>query len=115
MEKINRITRPEDLRIGQLYMYRKYGELYCGFCKRIEETRVVFKDKNDFKDEVDFIEDYYPEEKLTYIAEYNARIFRKYQKLQKQHEKELEDCLKGKDRNKSKKKWYERFLRRKTK
>lgn len=110
------ITKPQDLCIGQLYMYKKYNELERGFCKKIEEDKVTFRRERGWTDEIKFIANHYPQIEFSWIAEYNARVFRRYKKLQEQYEKELEECLNGKSvyvAEISKKKWYERFLRRK--
>jgi hypothetical protein len=114
MKEIKRITKPQDMCIGQFYMYLDYGTLKRGFCEKIDKTSATFRSERDLTDIIDFIKTSYPKMQYNYIAEYNARIYNKYQKLQEQHKKEREDCLNGnrvRMKETSKKKWYNRFFK----
>lgn len=114
MKEIKKITKPQDMCIGQLYMYLYYGKLKRGFCKKIEENEVSFRVDDYLTNTMTYIETRYPEIKYNYIAEYNAKIYNKYLKLQERHKKECEDCLNGKyvyTRKTPKEKWYNRFFR----
>ena len=116
MKEIKKITKPQDMCIGQLYMYLYYGKLKRGFCEKIEKASATFRFDSYLTDTVTFIEMAYPEPKHNYIAEYNARIYNKYKKLQEQHEKECEDCLNGNYvyvKEISKQKWYNKFFKKK--
>lgn len=118
MKEVKKITKPQDMCVGQLYMYLSYGRLKRGFCEKIEKTSATFRFEGYLSDTITFIESDYREVKYNYIAEYNARIYDKYQKLKKQHEKECEDCLNGDYvyiKEILKEKWYNRFLRKKKK
>lgn len=118
MNKIKIITQPQELCIGQLYMYEKYNGLERGICIRIFQDKVSFERKGGYVDDVRYRKYLSDDGEFTYIAEYNARVFNRYNKLIKQHKKELKECLNGKPvyvEEISKKKWYERFLRRKRK
>ena len=112
-----RIKKLEDFSIGQLYMYREsYIEsLNKGYCIRITKTSVTFDRIGSVLDDTINL---YRDELDGDVYEYNANIFRKYQKLLEQQKKEREDLLNGKQVVVdviSKEKWYKRFLRRKKK
>lgn len=117
MNKIKKITKPEDMCIGQLYMYLNYNRLERGFCVKIEEKSATFKKKEShYDDTIYFIKSSWGKTEYNYIAEYNARIYYKYQKLKRQHEKECEDCLNGNYvyiGEISKEKWYNKIFKKK--
>ena len=112
--KSKKITKIEEMSIGQLYMYISWNyELRRGYCSKLEKGKVTFDREGYCCD--DSISLYRGEFEKD-IYEYNASIFRKYQKLLEQQKKEREDLLSGKPvvvTAISKEKWYKQFLRRK--
>ena len=112
--KSKKITKIEEMSIGQLYMYISWNyELRRGYCSKLEKGKVTF-DQGGYccDDSISLYRDGFEKD----IYEYNAGIFRKYQKLLEQQKKEREDLLNGKPvavSAISKEKWYSRFLRRK--
>lgn len=114
---MRRIEKVEEMSIGQLYMYKKaYSDrLNKGYCIKLEKDKATFTGTNRSWDE-DTVR---LSPKYSYsdtVYEYNSGIYRKYQKLLEQQEKEREDLLSGKPvvvTAISKEKWYKRFLRRK--
>ena len=112
--KNKKITKIEEMSIGQLYMYVSYNyELCRGYCSKLEKEKVTFdRGRYCYDDSISLYRDGFEKD----IYEYNASIFRKYQKLLEQQKKEREDLLNGKPvvvTAISKEKWYSRFLRRK--
>lgn len=112
--KNKKITKIEEMSIGQLYMYVSWSyELRRGYCSKLEKEKVTF-DRGGYccDDSISLCRDGFEKD----IYEYNASIFRKYQKLLEQQKKEREDLLNGKPvvvTAISKEKWFKRFLRRK--
>ena len=111
--KSKKITKIEEMSIGQLYMYIYWNnELRRGYCSKLEKDKVTFDKGGCYDDSISLYRDGFEKD----IYEYNAGIFRKYQKLLEQQKKEREDLLNGKPvvvSAISKEKWYSRFLRRK--
>lgn len=120
MIKPERIWDATELTIGQLYMFSRFEghELERGYCTKISETEAEFRIAESYctTQKVNLRRsDPWNKEKL-YM--YNALIFNKYNKLLEQQKQEREDLLLGKSivvQEISKKKWYERFLKRKVK
>ena len=111
--KGKKITKIEEMSIGQLYMYISWSdELRRGYCSKLEKEKVTFdRGKYCCDDSISLYRDGFEKD----IYEYNANIFRKYQRLLEQQKKEREDLLNGKPvvvTAISKEKWYKRFLRR---
>ena len=96
MSKITRITKPEQLTVGRLYLYLQYDKLKRGYCKAITHNNVTFTDYNWlYDDEINFISSHYPKTEYAFIAEYSATLFYKYAKLLKRQEKERQSMLRG--------------------
>lgn len=118
MTKIKKITKPQDLSIGQLYMFSEYSfrlDLDRGFCTKITQNVASFS-RNSFCGDVDIAFGSLNEN--CFIAEYNAGIYRKFHKLLEQHKEEIRRLLNGEDvvvGEIAKEKWYKRWLRRKGK
>ena len=117
MIKPERIWDATELTIGQLYMFLKYEgrEFERGYCTKISETEAEFKIADNYytRQTVNLKHDNPWNREKLYL--YNALIFNKYNKLLEQQKQEREDLLLGKNiivKEISKKKWYERFLRR---
>ena len=90
--KVEKIEKPQDFSIGQLYMYKEYGDkLLRGYCRKIEEEYVTITDMryswtSDKRLKIG--------EDVVYL--YNSSLFNKYQKLLEQQEKERTELLEGK-------------------
>ena len=120
MSKIKEITDIGDMSIGQLYLYQMYeGRLRRGFCTRLEEpNKVVFSTFDGGYTETVYLRKYndtrFSSDEKIYT--YNASIFMKFNKLIEQQKQERIDLLNGKSpvivKSITKKKWYERFIRR---
>lgn len=93
---ISRITKPDQLVVGRLYLYLQYGKLKRGYCKAITHNNVTFTDNTWlYDDDVNFISSHYPKTEYSFIAEYSASLYYKYDKLLKRQEKERQSLLKG--------------------
>lgn len=121
MTKLITITKPEDMCIGQMYMFKEYPfeqKLKRGICIAICEKSATFRPLGHFESNtiVRFIYETYPQNKNNFIAEYNARLFYKYSKLLEQQEAERDRILNGDfvviDKV-QKERWYKRILKRK--
>lgn len=119
MTKIIMITKPEEMCIGQMYMFKEYPfeqKLKRGICKAICEKSATFRSTKQFESDtiVRFIYETYPKNVNNFIAEYNARIFYKYSKLLEQQEAERNKILQGDFvfvEEVQKKKWYKRLFK----
>lgn len=90
MTEIIRIKKPEELSIGQLYMFRSWSEgaLKRGYCTKIEPTKATFTGvKSYWTDDVIFWKSGF------YIALYNASVYRKFEQMEKRHKQEIEELL----------------------
>lgn len=109
-----RITKAEQVQLGNIYMYIKWthlGKLDIGECVRISKDSIELKPINkntvySSTDEIAFIKDRYPTVKYNTILDYDKRIFNAYNEEMKKHGERIEDILDGniKTRRKSKKK-----------
>lgn len=109
-----KITKIEEMSIGRLYMYIYWNdEIRRGYCSKLEKDKVTFdREGHCYDDSISLYRDGFEKD----IYEYDASIFRKYQRLLEQQKKEREDLLNGKPvvvTAVSKEKWYKKFLRRK--
>lgn len=110
--KIKRIEKPEELSIGQMYIYKECGRYKRGYCISLFKEKAMFEEYPGFSDTLYYKSSWNPFE----VYYYNASIYNKYKKLCEQHKKEIEDLFNNKEvivKDISNKKWYERFLRRK--
>lgn len=110
--KIKRIKNPEELSIGQMYMYKDCYRYKRGYCIAIFKDRAIFESCSGTSNTLFYKRSWDPFE----VYYYNASIYNKYEKLCEQHKKEIEDLFNNKEvivKSISDKKWYERFLRRK--
>lgn len=118
MISVEKITKPEQLCIGQLYMFKeRWGtNIKRGYCVKIFQDKAVFRNNNSYErdSEIPFVDCHYPQKKYNYIAEYNPRVYHRYKKLLEQQEEERFKLLNGDFvliAEIGKEKWYKRFLR----
>lgn len=87
--KVKKLYNAEDFTMNRLYMFISYNKLNRGFCTSIMEKEITFSHEGR-KTTLKYKE---CNGKQTYFAEYNAEIFRKYQKLVDFHKQEINDLL----------------------
>ena len=88
--KIKRLYSAEDFTVNQLYMFMEYNyRLERGFCTCITEKDVTFT----YQGRTITVKYKEWDSKQNYFAEYNASVFRKYQKLVELQKQELDDLL----------------------
>ena len=92
---MQRITSPEQMTVGQLYMFEVDDTLERGYCKAIYETKVKFKIRTreeyvvvNFKD--------INTQKQNFISTYDANVYKRYKILLEQQAKERHELLNGK-------------------
>lgn len=104
---IIRITKTEELSVGQLYMYKDYAysDLKRGYCVKIEPTKAEFSFSRWLNDDVNF------KREDIYVACYDAGVFRKYEQLCEKHKKELDALLNPVDTHPKKTSWFKRLLK----
>lgn len=117
-----RITKAEQVQLGNIYMYNKWshlGTLEIGECVRISKDSIELKQirKNTTytsTDEIKFIKETFPKVVYNKILDYNKQIFDAYNNEIEKHKERLEKILDGniKPKRKSKKKsWFRKLLK----
>ena len=118
-----RITKAEQVQLGNIYMYIKWshlGKLEIGECVRISKDSIVLKQIGQNTtyytsgDEIKFIKETIPSVKYNTILDYNKQIFNAYNSEIEKHKVTLEKILDGniKPKRKSKKKsWFHKLLK----
>jgi hypothetical protein len=92
---MQRITEPEGMTVGQLYMFEVNDTLERGYCTAIYETKVRFKIRTREEQVVIPFRDMNTQ-KPSFISTYDANIYKRYKILLEQQAKERHELLNGK-------------------
>lgn len=92
---MQRISEPEQMTVGQLYMFEVDGTLERGFCTAIYETKAKFKLRSRDEQVIVTFKDINTQ-KPNFISTYDANIYKRYKILLEQQAKERHELLNGK-------------------